>query len=258
MSQRALSKNAHQIGSFIFKRGRKVARGDMNSITDAQVTTQTQRDEYKDNSSFYLLSQVELLRWVNDRWGCSQEDLMKFTPDNKLRLMGIVLGMEDLKDYVGYLTKATKSGTCRNLDGFNTQQLAALSLAHDKFIDKKVVIPMPEKWPEANTKLTTDEHRGDGFYDTHISFNINNVSRIALQWYKEHIQSMIGIILVDYNSRMQLYTKVTGGVPGDEANYVVWKYRDPYHVCRYSEQSNQLYLSIVHIWDKDRGYAIIV
>ena len=136
MSQRALSKNAHQIGSFIFKRGRKVARGDMNSITDAQVTTQTQRDEYKDNSSFYLLSQVELLRWANNHWGRPQAYLMKFTPDNKLCLMGIVLGMEDLKYYVGDLTKATNSGTHSNLDGSNTRQLAALSLAHSKFIDK--------------------------------------------------------------------------------------------------------------------------
>ena len=44
---------------------------------------------------------------------------MKFTPDDKVCLMGILLGMEDLKDYVGDLTKATKSGTRRNLDGSN-------------------------------------------------------------------------------------------------------------------------------------------
>ena len=29
-------------------------------------------------------------------------------------------------------------------------------------------------------------------------------------------------------------------------------------MCRYSEQGNLLYLTIVHIWDKDRGYAFIV
>ena len=45
MSHPALSKNAHQIGSFIVKRRRKVSRGDMNSITDAKFTTQTQRSE---------------------------------------------------------------------------------------------------------------------------------------------------------------------------------------------------------------------
>ena len=136
MSQPALWKNSQQIGSFIFKRSSKVARGDMNSITDAKFTTETQRDEYKYDDYFYFLSQVELLHWAKDHWGRSQADLMKFIPDDKLRLVEIVSGMEDLKDYVGYLTKATKSGTCRNLYGFNTQQLAALSLAHDKFIDK--------------------------------------------------------------------------------------------------------------------------
>ena len=65
-SQPALSNNSHQIGSFIFKRRRKVDRGDMNSIIDAEFTTQNQRDEYKENDSFYFLSQVELLSWAND------------------------------------------------------------------------------------------------------------------------------------------------------------------------------------------------
>ena len=57
--------------------------------------------------------------------------------------MGIVLGVEDLKDYVGDLKKAKKSGTRRNLYGSNPQRLAMLSLAHAKFIDKEVVITMP-------------------------------------------------------------------------------------------------------------------
>ena len=63
MSQPALSKNAHQIGSFIVKRRRKVVRGNTNSITDAKFTTHTRRDEYKDNDSFYFLSQSEIIRW---------------------------------------------------------------------------------------------------------------------------------------------------------------------------------------------------
>ena len=70
---------------------------------------------------------------------------MKFSPDDKLRLMIIVLGMEDLKYYVGDLTKAANSGTRRNLYGSNPQRLTALPLSHSKFIDKEVVIPMPEK-----------------------------------------------------------------------------------------------------------------
>jgi len=258
MSQGSLSKNAHQIGTFVVKRRRKVARGDINGISDAEFTAQTQRDEYKDKDSFYFLSQVELLRWANNKWGRSQAGLMKFTPEDKLRLMGIVLGMEDLKDYIGDLTKATKSGPRRSLDGSNPRRLAALSIAHAYFIDKEVVIPMPAKWTEANTKVTIDAHRGPGFYDTHGSFNLNNAARIALPWSKEHITSMLGIILVEYNTSMQLYTKGTGGGPGDDANYVVWQERDPANVCRYSEQGNLLYLTIVHIWDKDRGYAFIV
>ena len=82
MIQTELSKNAHQIGSFIVKIRRKVTRGDMNSITDAKFTTHTQHDEYKDNDYFYFLSQFELLLWANNHWGRSQEDLTKFTPDH--------------------------------------------------------------------------------------------------------------------------------------------------------------------------------
>ena len=171
MSQGSLSKNAHQIGTFIVKRRRKVATGDINGISDAEFTAQTQRDEYKDKDSFYFLSQVELLRWANNKkWGRSQADQMKFTPDDKLRLMGIMLGMEDLKDYIGDLTKATKSGPRRCLNRSNPRRLATLSIAaHANFIDKEVVILMPAKWTEANTKVTIDVHRGPGFYDTHDS-----------------------------------------------------------------------------------------
>ena len=70
---------------------------------------------------FYFLSQVELLCWANNRWGYSQAGLMKFTPYDKLHLMGIVLGIEELKDFAGDLRKATKVGNFRNLDGSNFQ-----------------------------------------------------------------------------------------------------------------------------------------
>ena len=39
---------------------------------------------------------------------------------------------------------------------------------------------------------------------------------------------------------------------------IVWQERDPTNVWMYSQQGNLLYLTIVHIWDKDQGYAFIV
>ena len=59
MSQPEFSINAHKIGNFIFNRRKKVARGYMNSITDAEFITQTQHDEYKDiffSTSFLKLN----------------------------------------------------------------------------------------------------------------------------------------------------------------------------------------------------------
>jgi len=96
---------------------------------------------------------------------------MKFTPDDKLRLMRIVLAMEDLKDYIEDLTKATKSGPCRSLDGYNLRRLAALSIAHANFIDKEVVIPLPAKWTEANTKVLLVHIEDPGFM-THMVLSI--------------------------------------------------------------------------------------
>lgn len=41
-------------------------------------------------------------------------------------------------------------------------------------IDSEVVITKPEKWTEATTKETIDQHRGDGYYDMHGLFIFNN------------------------------------------------------------------------------------
>ena len=64
--------------------------------------------------------------------------------------------------------------------------------------------------------------------------------------------------MVEYNKVMEQYTKGTGGGAGDDVNYVVWQKRDPANVSRYMEQGAVLYLTIVHIWDMNRGFQFIV
>ena len=98
--------------------------------------------------------------------------------------------------------------------------------------------------------MKIDDFRGPGYYEMHGTFNLNNTPRIILPWSIDDIKAMLGIIFSENNKNMQVYCKGTGGGPGDDANYVVWQERAPANVCRYSEQANLLYLTIVHIWDK--------
>ena len=91
---------------------------------------------------------------------------MKFTPDDKLRLMGILLTVEDMKDYIGDVTNATKGGgkgNRRHLDASTSRRTAAFSIAHDMYIDMEVVIKLPEKWFDPLCKETIDHYQESFF-----------------------------------------------------------------------------------------------
>ena len=57
---------------------------------------------------------------------------------------------------------------------------------------------------------------------------------------------------------MEQYTKGTGGGPGDDANYVCWKDRDPSRLAGYSDQPSRIYLTVIHMWDRDYAFPLVV
>ena len=91
-------------------RRKKVAWADINSVTDSEFLRETHHDRNKNSPIFFFFPQSELLRWANKRWGRSQACLMKFTSDDKLRVMGILLCDEELKDFIPDVTRAAKGG----------------------------------------------------------------------------------------------------------------------------------------------------
>ena len=62
--------------------------------------------------------------------------------------------------------------------------------------------------------------------------------------------SIIKLIIKEYNEMMAKYTKGTGGGPGADEDFATWEERDEYHCATYTSQPVNMYLSVVHIWDK--------
>jgi hypothetical protein len=56
---------------------------------------------------------------------------------------------------------------------------------------------------------------------------------------------------------MDKYTMGTGGGPGDDANFAAWQQRDECNVVRYTNQPSNIYLSVVHSWDKAFGFPFV-
>ncbi len=49
---------------------------------------------------------------------------------------------------------------------------------------------------------------------------------------------------------MKKYTLGTGGGPGVPKNFATWETRDESYASLYMQQDANLYLVVVHIWDK--------
>ncbi len=54
----------------------------------------------------------------------------------------------------------------------------------------------------------------------------------------------------EYHVAMDKYTMGTGGGPGNDANFAAWQHRDECNVVRYTNQPSNIYLLVIHSWDK--------
>ena len=52
--------------------------------------------------------------------------------------------------------------------------------------------------------------------------------------------------------------KGTGGGPGDPANYSCWHQREEWTIARYNQHLNNLYLTIIYMWDKEFSYPLVI
>ncbi len=116
---------------------------------------------------------------------------------------------------------------------------------------------IPPKWLEAETKEKIDEFMGDGTYDEHGKFDPNNQSRIALPWTVKETTAIFNRLEKEYHVAMDKYTMGTGGGPGDDENFAAWQQRDECNVVWYTNQPSNIYLSVVHSWDKQFGFPFV-
>ncbi len=56
---------------------------------------------------------------------------------------------------------------------------------------------------------------------------------------------------------MKKYTMWTGGGPGAPENFATWETWDESYILLYMQQDANLYLAVVHIWDKLYGFPFV-
>ena len=124
----------------------------------------------------------DVLRKVHDVWGVNHEMQKKTTPDNILRIFGLLLTDSDLKDYVPDLTGDTKGGDRPGIDASKGRVLACYQLLLNKFIDEEVVVTLPSEWTHPSTREKVDKRTKDGVFDKFGKFDPNNIKRMKLAW----------------------------------------------------------------------------
>jgi hypothetical protein len=78
------------------------------------------------------------------------------------------------------LGKTRGSKVRADLDAASSHKLAGFCTLFTRFIDKEVVVTLPEKWYREEMKTSIDALTCDGIFDLHGKSNPNNLVRIAL------------------------------------------------------------------------------
>lgn len=254
------SNNIHKIGKFIAGRRSHVARADFYNVRGADIEEFMElvnSADYTGTDDFYFLSQATMLTHFKNEWSETIADVMKITIDDKVRVAVLLLTIPELADLIPYLLDRTKGGDRANMDVAKAKKNQALELLLVNFIDSEVLAVLPEVWHSPETRAAIDSFRGDGTYDTHGHFDPNNFERMHLAWTVKHMQMIVNKFMSEYNTSMDKWTQGTGGGPGAESNYVSWQTRDPTNVSTYTEQDCQLYLTVVYMIDKAKGFLLV-
>ena len=130
-------------------------------------------------------------------------------------------------------------------------------LVHQHFIDSKVTLRLPETWLSDCAKEKNDSHVGEGTFDA-LTLNLNNEERIRIPWSSKETTAILSAVLVEYNKVMKNYTAGPGGGDGDPVAYSVWQAREELGICNYVKVESKIYLTIIHLWDKEFNFLMTV
>ena len=117
----------------------------------------------------------DLLRKLHQAWGVNLSGQKDFTPDDTIRLFGLLFTDDDLKMYIPDLTGDTKDSKHRpKIDAHRGRLLACYQMLLNKFINYEVVVSLPEQWTDPSTKEKVDGQTSEGIYEKFVIFNPNN------------------------------------------------------------------------------------
>lgn len=253
------SETVHKIGQWIVKNRTRVAITDIQSHVGATDLTDVMKIEgYEDREVYYYLPQRDVIRHFFSMWGMDIKKLMKPTSDDILRLIGIMLTKEEMREYIpDILGKRRDAGGWQSIDAATGLARAVWPRLLALFIDSDVEIALPAGFNSEEMKRKVDERAGEGFFDEHGGFNPNNLDRIKLPWNESMLQSVLHSGRTDYEFVMAKYTHGTGGGPGAPENFADWESRHESWMLNYTPQRDaHLYLTIIFMWDKEHGFPL--
>jgi hypothetical protein len=185
-------------------------------------------------------------------------ELRKPTTDNKVRAVGIAMTNEDIRQLLPDMLGKSKGRTCTKLDAAVSKSRRGFHMLHDKFVDKEVIVTLPEQWEDPDTACKVDERLGAGVFEEHAQFDPNNESRIRLVWQLKEVQGVFQQAAREYQSMMDKYMMGTGGGDGDDANFLNWWERDDTRTAAYiNGQNSNFYLSLMYMWDKSYNFVFV-
>ncbi len=251
------SNGVHAIGLFLAKNRLRVTRGDFQTHQNVEFQAMLKMDQFKDKDVVYYYSQRELLQHCFRKWGVDFSATLKPEVDDKLRLLGILLTMEEMREYIpDILNKRRGEKGWQSLDAATGRARAAWDRILRLFCNEKVVIVLPVKWNNDEFKARVNARANDPhFYDKHGNFNPNNKDRIKLPWDKTSLKSVLHDGQGDYEGMMKVYTMGTGGGSGAPEDFADWWNRDESWIMNYTpQQVKDLYLAIIFMWDKIHNF----
>jgi hypothetical protein len=125
-----------------------------------------------------------------------------------------------LQEYIPEILGKTRESNVRaNLDAVSFCKLAGFCTFFTRFIDKEVVVTLPEMWLREETKTFIDALTCDGTFELHRKFNPNNLVWIALNWMQKEVSGIFEKVVLEYHVCMKKYMMGTGGGPGTPENF---------------------------------------
>jgi hypothetical protein len=143
-SQKNMSNTIHIIGKLIADCQFSCTRGDVHSIeVDGGSIKMIDSAEYAGRQHFCILSQQKLLELLFEKYGVEGET-KEATTDDKIRVAGIVFGK--LRKHIPDMLGSSRGSKIKaELDAAASRKLAGFRALYTKFIDKEVVVMLPEK-----------------------------------------------------------------------------------------------------------------